>query len=328
MQPTCSHCGEALAPGVSVCPSCGTPVTANTLPQQGSGPSGAQTTNVPETIYGAAQASTAPAPYASQQRPGAVVVAAPGTPGGPRRPSQPRQKRSPALLILLGALVVLLVALLSATGVVLIKNQKNANATTHTPTPTPTSPGGIPSLYQASLTSDPGSWQCTTAKTCSFSKDGYHIKGFENGFISDSLLIKQTFTDMVIEVKAVIVQGDTENAGIGIEFRVPEQSEAAGYGFMVYDDGTFDVQKWDAQGNSSDLVGTTPSSLIPRGLNQLNDLKIVIEGTQFTFYDNGQQIATASDATYSSGYIGLAAAEQGTEGIFTDLLITNPPAAA
>ena len=139
-----------------------------------------------------------------------------------------------------------------------------------------------------------------------------------------SLLIKQVFGDTVIEVKGLIALGDPQNAGIGIEFRVPQDHEAAGYGFIVYDDGTYDVQKWDAQGNSSDLVGTTPTSTVPRGLNQPNDLKIVIKGTQFTFYDNGQQIATASDATYTSGYIGLAAAEQGTEAVFSDLIITTP----
>jgi hypothetical protein len=265
------------------------------------------------------------------------VAAPPAAPSGPVGPGQTparpitrptasspqpaRQKRSPALLITLIALVVVLGVLLGAAGYALLKNNKTSAQTTPTPTPTPS---GIPSLYQASLTKDPGNWQCTTTTTCAFKKDGYHITGIKKGFISDSLLIKQAFGDTVIEVKGTIAQGDAQNAGIGIEFRVPQDHEAAGYGFIVYDDGTYDVQKWDAQGNSSDLVGTTPTNIIPHGLQQLNDLKIVIKGTQFTFYDNGQQVATASDATYTSGYIGLAAADQGTEAIFSDLIVTNP----
>lgn len=284
MQQTCSRCGGVLAPGASVCPYCGTPVSSHASSQPGSGPAAGQTK-----------------PSSSGSRP-------------------LRQKRSPVLLITLIALVVVLGVLLGAAGYVVLGNK---HTTQSTPTPTPT-PSGIPSLYQASLTRDPGNWQCTTVTTCSFHKDGYHITGIKKGFISDSLLIKQVFNDTVIEVKGIIVQGDPQNAGIGIEFRVPQDHEAAGYGFMIYDDGTYDVQKWDAQGTSSDLVGTTPSGVVPRGLNQLNDLKIVIKGTQFTFYDNGQQIATASDTTYTSGYIGLAVAEQGTEAIFSDLLITTP----
>ncbi len=302
MQQTCSRCGGLLVPGASACAYCGTPVSSNASPQQGSVPSTWQTN---QTLQPGPRSSSPIKPSSSGSAP-------------------TRRKRSPALLISAIALVLVLGISLGAAGFLLLKNGQQTGPTTHTnATATPT-PSGIPSLYQASLTRDPGSWQCTTATTCLFSKDGYHITGIKKGFVSDSLLIKQAFGDTVIEVKGIIAQGDPQNAGIGIEFRVPQDSEDAGYGFVVYDDGTYDVQKWDAQGTSSDLVGTTPSSIIPRGLNQLNDLKIVIKGTQFTFYDNGQQVATASDSTYTSGYIGLAAAEQGTEAVFSDLLITNP----
>lgn len=353
MQQTCSRCGGLLVPGASVCNYCGFPVPSNAYPQQGAAPPGWQMGNPPpSTQYGYTQTNQAPDPYAQQYSQVASPPPAPPGIGGYGQPSygqpsqpapyglppsgpypqpqpspfgptpQPPQKKSPALLIGVIVLIVIVLAGLGTGGFLLLKNKNNASTppTANAATPTPTA---IPALYQAPLTSDPGSWSCTTSGTCSFNPDGYHIKALKNQ-VYDSLLVKQTFDNLVIEVKGTISQGDPRNAGLAVEFRVPQNNTSAGYGFFIYDDGTYSVVKWDSQGTASALIDTLSSGVIHSGLRQQNDIKIVVNGTHFTFFANGQQINDGADSTYTSGYIGLAAAGTNTEAVFSNLLITKP----
>jgi hypothetical protein len=351
MQQTCSRCGGLLVPGATVCNYCGQPVPSNAYPQQSATPPGWQSSSAPPpgTQYGGyTQTSMGNDPYAAQYGPVAAPPAMGGS-GGYGQPSQPSpfgpppastfgpppassfgpppsQKRSPVLLISVIVLIALVLGGLGVGAFALLGKNKN---TTVNPTSTAgVTPTSVSALYQASLTSDPGSWDCTTADACAFSGDGYHIKGVKQGFISDSLLVKQTFDNAVIEVKGTILQGDPQNAGLGIEFRVPQNNKSEGYGFFVYDDGTYDVIKWDSDGKASNLIDTTSSGAIPTGLNHLNDLKIVINGSQLTFFDNGKQITAINDSSYPSGYIGLAASGVDTEAVFANLLVTKPAASA
>jgi hypothetical protein len=231
---------------------------------------------------------------------------------------QSTRKRSPARLVTLIALVAIVLVVLGA-GAYFFLLKPSTSTANNGPTPTP-----FTGLYQASLTSNPGNWSCKPGNACSFQDDGEHIKATQKDTTSESLYLKQTFGDIVLEVKGTLIKGDARDAGLVIEFRIPQQSKAAGYGFIIYDDGTYSVLKWDAQGNYSALVDTTSSSAIHQQLKQANDLKIVISGSHFTFYDNGQQLIDTSDSDYTSGYIGLAAAGPGTEAVFSQLTITKP----
>lgn len=244
-------------------------------------------------------------------------------PSAARFRTPPPPKRSPARLVTIIALLLVILAALGMGGFYLLHNKFNRAAITPTPTPTL-----IGALYLADLTSNPGNWDCSPPASCVFSKDGYHIKASQKDALSQSLLLKQTFDDMVIEVKGIIAQGDARDAGLAIVFRVPQDNMAEGYGLVMYDDGTYDVLKWDTQGNYSNLVESASSSAIHQQLKQANDLKIVISGTKFTFYANGQQLINTTDSAYPSGYIGLAAAGPGTEAIFSHLAITKLPATA
>ncbi len=194
---------------------------------------------------------------------------------------------------------------------------------TATPAPTAT-PTQIPALYQDALTQDKGGWDCS-ATTCSFRSDGYHVQAPDN-HVYVTLLTKP-FNNAAIEVKGLIGKGDPKNASAGITFRVPLNAQQAGYGLLVFDDGSYGLVKWDKDGNPTTLIDiNTPSSAIHSGLNQENDLKLVMNGSTFTIYINGQQVNQATDSTYQNGYIGLLAGGKGTEAIYTDLLVTKPAA--
>jgi len=354
MQQTCSRCGGLLTPGASVCAYCGTPVPS-AAPQQNTPLYGApydnmQTFPVPGTQYGNyAQTETTPDPYAAQYgQPGAPPPPPPtGAPAGYGQPtygpsSQPPQfgapveppafsptpqaparKKSPALLISAIVLAVVLLAGIGTGAFFLFKKNANGGATTTNSATTTTNVTPTPApLYQASLTSDPGGWSCSNSNTCSFRSDGYHIQASQNS-VYDSLLTGQTFDNAVVEVKGIIAQGDAKNAGMGIEFHVPQSNKLEGYGFFTYTDGSYSLIKWDAQGNATMLIDSVTSSAIHGGLQQENDLKVAISGSQFTFSVNNQKISQFTDSTYANGYVGLAASGQGAEAIFSNLVVTK-----
>jgi hypothetical protein len=316
MQQTCSRCGGLLVPGASTCNYCGAPVSSS-YPQPG-------------TEYGPySQGSQPTDPYAAQYTQPTASPSAPSF-GPPSQPSSfgpppqqatfsppaPARKKSPVPLIGVILAIIIVLAGLGVGGYVLFKG--TGTTTTGTPTPTPTP---VPPLYQANLTSNPGGWDCP-GNACSFRSDGYHILSPDNTY--DSLLTTQTFDKLVIQVKGIIAQGDPQNAGLAVEFHVPQNAVAAGYGFFLYDDGSYTLVKWDTNGNPTTVIANFKSPAIHSGLNQENDLKLVINGTQFTFYVNGQQVTQGSDSTYPSGYIGLAASGKNTEAIFSDLIVTSP----
>lgn len=327
MQQTCSRCGGVLQSGANVCPYCGTPVV-NSFPQQNSpyaesiyhsdtqiaSPLGPGYELYPQSSQ--IQADAYAAQYGSPLSPSAVMAPPPMTPAA-YPPQQPpaRGKRSPVAFIAGGLVIVVVLAALGISSYFLISKKNSTTGSTPTP---------VPALYQASLTSDPGGWVCGN-QTCSFSSDGYHIQAPDNK-VYDSLFTKQAFNNMVLEVNGIIAQGDSQNAGIGIEFGIAQGNQVAGYGFFIYADGTYALVKWDARGNATPLIGVSSSTAIRAGLEQANHLKLVITGSHFTLYANNQQITQFSDTGYPGGYIGLAASGQGTETIFSDLKVTLPAA--
>lgn len=273
--------------------------------------------SAPQPVY-----SAPPQPYSAASQP--AFGASPQPFGSvsqpPIIPSQPpAQRRSSGALIGVILAIIVVLAGLGIGGYFLFLKQGGSTTTT-SGTPTP-----IPPLYQANLTKDPGNWDCSDAK-CSFRADGYHIQALDN-YVYTAYLTK-VFADTTIEVKAIMTQGvvtsGTNTSAMGIAFRVPQSNKLSGYGFLVYADGTYDLVKWDDKGNSSHLVDLSESTAIHKGLNQENDLKLVIQGTSFMLFINGQQLTQTTDSTYTSGYIGLNASTKGTEVIYSNLLVTKP----
>ena len=78
------------------------------------------------------------------------------------------------------------------------------------------------------------------------------------------------------------------------------------YSFQVCQDGTYRLLKY-AQNTSELLLNFRTSSAIHRGLNQLNVIAIVANGSKFDLYVNKQKIDNASDSTYVAGAVGLLA---------------------
>jgi hypothetical protein len=102
----------------------------------------------------------------------------------------------------------------------------------------------------------------------------------------------------------------------------PELANGDGYLFMIQGSGSFAILR--ARGRDiTPLVNWTPSALIQQGVAR-NELRVVCMGDYLALYINGEFAGDATDSTYSSGQVGLAASAANRLGVqveFDDLVV-------
>jgi hypothetical protein len=223
-------------------------------------------------------------------------------------PLPPSRKRSPLRLALLATLALLLVAGLGAGGFWFYAAHQQPK--THAPPP----------LYANNLTKSAQEWQCQHGAYCLFANNGLHILA-PTDHLYFSFLAGKQFSEQEIDVKVKLDNGDPQFVGFVIAFR---SVGIAGYGWVVYANGTYQLVKWDTAGMAVNLIPLTRSSAIHTGLEQFNHLKIVAKGSAITLFINDQRLQQVNDATYSSGGIGLGAARYAADAVFSNLTITKP----
>jgi hypothetical protein len=70
--------------------------------------------------------------------------------------------------------------------------------------------------------------------------------------------------------------------------------------------GQYAIKKWNGRTTSSDLVAWTDSPAIKRRA-EVNQLRVDGEGSKFTVYINGEELAAFSDSAYAKGGLGFIA---------------------
>jgi serine/threonine-protein kinase len=109
-------------------------------------------------------------------------------------------------------------------------------------------------------------------------------------------------------VHAQMQQVRNSSSDFGIYFRNQPGSQPGVYTFMIHPDGTWSSYVYDnVNGNPVEIAKGSFGDAHARVT-----LDIVVNGSQFTFYANGQQIGSAHDATYSAGTAGIALDAGGT----------------
>jgi hypothetical protein len=215
------------------------------------------------------------------------------------------------LLLVLG--IPLLLCALSLGGLVLLRRQATLIAI-------PTV--AVPPLYTSDLTADDGNWQCQPNTKCQFAADGYHILAPDDHVYFSQL--NNYFDDQIIDVQSSVAQGSSPDAGVAVGFRAfaPE-----GYAFLVFANGSYELVKYDDNGDPTRLIPPTPSSAIHQGLNQSNELKIIANREQITLFINGKQVNQYTDSSstaYYDGNLALGAVAAGTNAVFSKLVVTRP----
>jgi hypothetical protein len=134
----------------------------------------------------------------------------------------------------------------------------------------------------------------------------------------------QNYTDVSIEVTASQFSGpDNDNNDYGVMCRLNDSG--GGYSFNVSGDGFYSIQRMD-DSSFTNLVDWTESNEINQG-NATNEVRGVCQGSTLTLYVNGEKLAEATDTTYTSGDIALAATtyeDEPTEVRFDNLVVSQP----
>jgi predicted nucleic acid-binding Zn ribbon protein len=113
-------------------------------------------------------------------------------------------------------------------------------------------------------------------------------------------------TDFAVEVEGRLLSPGSDGE-YGIVFRRENPDIDSNFYVFSIKNGTYTIQKY-IQGKWSPIQNWTASSYIGTG-QSTNLLKLVGKGTQVDLYANGQRLTSINDASISSGYIGLEAAQ-------------------
>jgi hypothetical protein len=249
----------------------------------------------------------------------------PGYPGAPGQPPQPRRRTVGAIIgIVVGVVVVLVVACLVGLYVLGTRLQGAASSviTTLAPTETALAQQLTPSptlnvIYQDSFTDTPAGW--LNDNNCGFKSDGYHVIG-GNACLSPSD-VEPNDADIRVTAQAVKTG---QNTGYGIVLR--RASSGDFYTFEITSDGQWGLIKF-TNGNGTTVKQFESNSAIQTGNSATNDLRVVVVGSQFTFYANGTQLGTATDSTFATGRTGVVNddTDANSEVIFTNFVVAQPP---
>ncbi len=111
------------------------------------------------------------------------------------------------------------------------------------------------------------------------------------------------FDNFQVDLDVSHIQGPNDLSAAGLVFRLVDGSNA--YFFRVSPAGTYYVGKWVA-GAWNAIKNWTNSSAINTGV-ATNHLTVIANGNSLTFRINDQEVTVETDATYTSGYVGVIA---------------------
>jgi hypothetical protein len=321
--PQCYHCGAFLPPPGSAPAPAAPPTTQHAEPTS--------VWLLDQPVFPMPQQAPpsrplAP-PYAPQGfgPPGGYAPPAYGAPppwqGAPPPAGPPRRKRSPLGLIIGIVLAIVLVAggcvaTVAAAPQLLsrLTAQRQPAGANATPV-APLEPGAWTHIaYQDPLTADKGGWSVTH---CRFAGDGYHVSP---GYVC--FAPAGEFQTAEVTVTARQLAGDS---GVAYGVAVRRASSGNEYHFIIDSEGDWIFDKIAGGKRAGDIAAGSNVAVLHQGLNQPNTIRVRMSGSHFTFFINGTQVGEASDATFTTGEIGVFLGNiTGTDAAFTNLIVTTP----
>lgn len=311
---SCPNCGFPLNNMQSgACPRCGQPLAPadeiENLPT-------VRISDLEARSSGLTVPTTTPpgAPTPGYERPSAPFMPAPGGPPAyvaappretPPAPPAPAPQRNNNLALIIGALIALVVILVSAlVGVFFVS--------AHTPqvAVTPTVPPAK-ILYQKSFTADGDGWAHDS--NCGYQDHSYHVQGSNICYAPAG----SSIGDATLAVLAQQIDGSLD-AFYGLVMRRTDRNNY--YEFEVNSKGKWRFAKL-VNGNYEDIISSKADKAINPGLHALNFLQVRMNGAQFTFSINGIQIGTAADSSFSKGSCGIRSGGDGVEAAFNNFLV-------
>ena len=130
----------------------------------------------------------------------------------------------------------------------------------------------------------------------------YHVLAKQNATVDYSNSTEGPFGNVQYDLDIQHVAGTDNLSGAGLLVRFADVDNT--YMFQISAAGTYRVGKWVAASWTS-LVGWTESSSIRQGVVE-NHLTVIADGASFTLLINGTEVAELTDASFSSGRVGVA----------------------
>ena len=165
-----------------------------------------------------------------------------------------------------------------------------------------------------------------------FENGAYHIANNDNNNLALPLLPGENFTNMAYTVTWQEVQGDDKANydWFGIVFRYSDQqingNEVQTFYDFVYmpSTGEYQFNKFnDSQSNHWTTVWHHGKGKeYNTGHNAKNTVKVVANGSKYTFIVNGKQVGTAQDKDLTGGQIGMIVNLNGFEVAYSNLIVT------
>ena len=173
------------------------------------------------------------------------------------------------------------------------------------------STGGLAFLEDDFSTTDEA-WpdQETASKSGKYAyiEDAYQIHVYVNERIIWTST-NETYSDVDAQIDVKMVSGDPTNAA-GLVLREQIDGDASGslYVYQIDGQGNIAFRRYDKQTEEwTNLVDWKFSSVANDGIGATNRLRVVAVGSNFTFYLNGEKVATYNDDTYANGAVGFGA---------------------
>lgn len=143
----------------------------------------------------------------------------------------------------------------------------------------------------------------STSGSCVFSSGAYHSSTPNTGFFQACYAESTNFSNFAFQVDMSIVQGDYG----GIIFRADNVNDKF-YLFRIDGNGSYDLFLYTSNKGSQaqPLIKNGTTTLMKAG-SQPNEITLVAQGGNFTFYLNQQYLNSTADSTYSAGMVGVFA---------------------
>ena len=156
-----------------------------------------------------------------------------------------------------------------------------------------------------------------------YSNGWLHLINYSSATLATTTYAHQYLSDFILEVETMLV-GGTENNWHQVACRYQDKDNYYMVGISA--DGYYDITKL-VNGSRVELVWPSYSSYINQGVEAVNLIHIECIGTDLSLSVNGHLLTTVTDATISSGDIGLGASSSGgsfTEIAFDNIVVSKP----
>jgi hypothetical protein len=141
----------------------------------------------------------------------------------------------------------------------------------------------------------------TKSAGCLFTNGNYRANEAQQGYFQPCIAESSDFSNFVYKVQMTITQG---NQG-GMLFRA-DGANGTFYLFRIGTNGSYALDLYKGSKQASTLASGF-SAAITTGLNQANQLTVFARGSTLDLFANSEYVTTVSDATLSSGQIGVVA---------------------